>query len=260
MSIQSMCTGEPQLVPDGLRGYRMFTLDYETGALRATSANASWAVEMTAECHRTSLGFGAWTTTFVSFGGKPLFDGQAVEAKVTHEAPSKDCECGIYGWYHPDEKHLHRGDIFGVIEASGRVLLGDYGFRSQRARVLALAYTEDNTIRQGRQAVEWGERWGVPVYDSHEALAEAFPPDDVTELIGDRYRQAVEDDLRANRFAVGGVIRGVPSITFNLNATAFAEADEDDGDPKVRALKQKRPSTTPPMWAEPPERRKRRRK
>lgn len=160
-----MCSGEPALVPSGLRGYRMWHL--RGGELCATSVlHGSWeAGELTAACRRLVFA--------------------PVDAQ-RHEAPDAACNCGIYGWYRPTEARLHHGAVFGVIEAAGRVLLGDFGFRAERARILALCVPEewsDTPARAVAFAQQW-ERKGVRVFGSREALLAEFQPEDVTELLG----------------------------------------------------------------------------
>lgn len=53
-----------------------------------------------------------------------------------HEAPSNGCGCGLYG-LHPWAAEPH-GDVYGVIEAWGRVELHATGFRAEYARPVAL--------------------------------------------------------------------------------------------------------------------------
>lgn len=53
------------------------------------------------------------------------------------------CGCGFYGVYDPLHEYakdtsLGGGVIFGVMAAYGRVSLGDYGLRAEKARIVAL--------------------------------------------------------------------------------------------------------------------------
>jgi hypothetical protein len=50
------------------------------------------------------------------------------------------CGCGFWAYWQPQDYHVQRGGlpIFGVIEGFGRTLIGTAGFRSQKARVVAL--------------------------------------------------------------------------------------------------------------------------
>jgi hypothetical protein len=95
-----------------------------------------------------------------------------------HDAPFAECQCGLYAWYRPDSTSIVPADVFGVIEATGRVLLGDRGFRAERARLLAVVDTGDDGYR-ARFA-----RLGIAVLPNREALLAEYPPDDVSELLG----------------------------------------------------------------------------
>jgi hypothetical protein len=157
-----MCTGEPALVPGELRGYRQWRC-VGPQLLALNIAHGEWIrPELEAVCRRA------------------IFCGHSVPA---HQAPDKACGCGIYGWYGPDsvwrQGYWNQGGVFGVIAVSGRVLLGDYGFRAQRARIVALA--ADVEVPGLREY--WTSR-GVEVFGSRAKLIAAYPPDDVGELLG----------------------------------------------------------------------------
>ncbi len=93
-----------------------------------------------------------------------------------HQAPSVDCACGIYGWYHPDDSRIVPASVFGVIAASGRIVMGTHGFRAARAQVVAVT-TEDPEIRDMLSGL------GYQVFDNREQLLGAFPPQDVSALV-----------------------------------------------------------------------------
>lgn len=143
-----MCSGDPTLVPGGLRGYRTWTWEPTRGPLR--SRGYPWT--------------GGELRALCDIGGE-------------HDAPFVGCACGVYGWYRPDDSRLIPGVVFGAVEASGRVLLGDYGFRAERVRVCAL-------VTSWPPLVEWCEQHGIAVFRTRDALVAEFPPDDVDELIG----------------------------------------------------------------------------
>jgi hypothetical protein len=46
-----------------------------------------------------------------------------------HPAPGARRTCGTYGWYAPDDAGILSANVFGAIEASGRILMGE---RSRR--------------------------------------------------------------------------------------------------------------------------------
>lgn len=62
-----------------------------------------------------------------------------------HPTPPEDpdeCKCGIYAGYAPDNVRDsgHRSDqLFGVIKATGRTIMGTRGFRTAKAQLVALS-------------------------------------------------------------------------------------------------------------------------
>lgn len=207
MSVRDMCTGDAATVPAELRGYRMWRV--RSGCLTATNAfNGEWmSAELTAECR---VGAGS--------GREP-----------SHPAPNERCGCGIYAWYRPDETRIHRGDVFGVVAASGRALLGDYGFRAERARVVALVvprvhvHPREHLTDSMRYALghddhrleRWCARYDVKVFQTREALVEAFPPDDVRELLG----REIPPDL-----PVPSIVGLIPVPSMAAQMTEFQKA------------------------------------
>ena len=104
-------------------------------------------------------------------------------ARSSCQAPNPDEShwCGLYGWYSPDRidnvRDLQiRRSALGVIEAWGSVLMGDQGFRAERARIIALAF-----VPEGR-AARICRRRGIAVYQSDEDLIAEWPPDRVDEI------------------------------------------------------------------------------
>ena len=86
--------------------------------------------------------------------------------------PHPDCTCGFYARYHhtvPD------GITSGVIEVSGRVILGTKGVRAERARIMANEWTNDYIMAM-YPSVKW--------FRNKEDMWAEYPPPDVSELIG----------------------------------------------------------------------------
>jgi hypothetical protein len=52
-----------------------------------------------------------------------------------------DCSCGFYAFWSPvDSEHeLTTGQVVGVIEAWGKVVMGTLGFRAEKARIVGVA-------------------------------------------------------------------------------------------------------------------------
>jgi hypothetical protein len=163
VNVQAMCSGPESLVPGTLRGYRTWRVGESGLLLRSTDHGIEWERVMAAECRNASFGHNYVT-------------GEAWECFPIHPAPDPACFCGIYGWYRPDESRLVEAPIFGVIAASGHVLLGDFGFRAEKATILAVQ-TDDPVVTERCEAA------GIAVYTDRAALVSDYPPDDVRELL-----------------------------------------------------------------------------
>ncbi|MFS8584282.1 MAG: hypothetical protein FWJ72_04290, partial [Acidimicrobiia bacterium] len=159
--------GARALVPGTLRGYRTWRLlrrAPEDGALPLTSVTRGvrWAPTLTAECAPL----------------EPGVDGLP-EGAGAHRAPTAGCRCGIYGWYDPHDADILRARVFGVVQASGLVVMGERGFRAERATIAAV-------VTRNRRLARACERAGVAVYRRKRDLLAAFPPEDLTALLGPR--------------------------------------------------------------------------
>jgi hypothetical protein len=150
---QAMCSGEAAVVSSGLRGYRCWNW-HGPQRLGSVGEFGEWSgITENATCRLPAR-------RQLKYGG--------------HRAPHESCTCGIYGWYRPNETRLRTGDVFGVIEASGRIIVGDFGFRAESARIVAVVSEERG----------WFESQGVPVFKDRDALLAAFQPPDIEEVLG----------------------------------------------------------------------------
>lgn len=164
MSVSELFTGEPTLVPAGLRGYRTWSFVSLSGLLRSTGLSHSWC--------------------------EAPYDGTTEQAQCLalaahapgprHPAPQADCTCGLYAWYDPTDRRIPlggcTGPVFGVVQATGRVVLGTHGMRAERLEVVAITAEDEHT----RHLLRW---YGYPVHDSAEAMLAAYPPEDVSALV-----------------------------------------------------------------------------
>lgn len=178
---------EESLVPASLTGFRQWRTNLN-GKLRSVSYEYTWQPEETASCRELK-----------SYGVVgPKHD----ENKV----PDETCTCGIYGWYTPDYSFMrHSGDILGVIEVQGRTLMGSTGFRTEKAKIVAVTRPRGLETAAGhntqalRYAWEGGLRNsypGIKVYDTPAGLLSDYAPTDVSSLIGEN-PSAVVDEARA---------------------------------------------------------------
>jgi hypothetical protein len=96
--------------------------------------------------------------------------------------PNEDnCGCGFWAYWEPLNASETSRRIAGVIEGSGKVILGDRGFRSQYAVIRGLA------VRKSRRGTDDEARilkalrvwYDVPVYDGEDELCAALGTDTV---------------------------------------------------------------------------------
>jgi hypothetical protein len=95
-----------------------------------------------------------------------------------HSAPHAGCKCGIYAWYAPHDTAMLTARVFGVVRASGLVLMGDRGFRAERVQITAI-------VTRKRHVAEACARHGIAVYRRRRDLLRDHPPEDPTSLIGE---------------------------------------------------------------------------
>lgn len=183
--------GEETLVPDVLRGYRGWQV--RDSQLHSTGVSHRWAApEVSARCLAQP----------VNGGFEPDCPCDLCRSN-THAPPVRDCTCGIYGWYSPHDTRLVEADVFGVVEATGRVVLASHGFRAEQARILALAIAPLHSVRNpfsasiystiyGRELpspsdlhdlARWAKTQNIPVFRDRTELLTAFPPKDMTALV-----------------------------------------------------------------------------
>lgn len=114
------------------------------------------------------------------------------EERACEFSPDPDCVCGIYAHYLPLESYSSRYGVFGVVEASGRILMGTKGFRAEKAKIVALAgYGELNewfevTVpgypETTRGLVDFCTSIGVPYFPTVEKMVIEFPQKDLSSL------------------------------------------------------------------------------
>jgi hypothetical protein len=113
-------------------------------------------------------------------------------------APSAKCSCGFYGRYDIQGALYQGGDVTGVIEVSGRVILGTKGVRAERARIVALA---------GAPLLTRFRYSGVKHFRNPSLMVEEFPPPDMSALLPPE----LEPPKRLGRFTWGGLtVNGIP--------------------------------------------------
>lgn len=174
MSVQQACTG-PELVPGVLRGYRTWQMVTEH---RMTGSGLDAMVEVVPVLRGN---FGQQWDSPVMHATCRRSDADHNQ----HPAPNTGCKCGVYGYYKNSAIYCDDDQtVVGVIEASGRVLMGEYGFRAQRARIVALAPADPRLLPELAEFIATAMP-DVPVFSSFASLLDEFPPDDVSALVGE---------------------------------------------------------------------------
>lgn len=161
--------GEEILIPSSLLGFRQWY--WKEGSI-SSFGNSKWTNgSLTSVCERFSV---------------------LGETKEEHSSPDMDCSCGIYAHYLPLESYERTYNIFGVIEASGRILMGTKGFRAEKAKIVALSgygpSTQWFTTREKTRGifppdvVDFCTSIGVPYFPTVKQMVYEFPQVDLTSL------------------------------------------------------------------------------
>lgn len=161
--------GRP-LVAGTLRGFRTWR------PARRWTRVPEGALPLTAVTRRHII----WTPTLRACCSPPWIAPRHREPMLPsdHKAPFVGCRCGIYAWYQPDDTGILHAGVFGAVEASGVILLGDRGFRAERARVVAI-------VTRSRRVGTACADAGIAVYRHRRDLLRDHPPHDVGSLLAD---------------------------------------------------------------------------
>jgi hypothetical protein len=160
---------EAQLVPGTLRGYRGWRLIYDT--LLALSWDIVW------QGKDPGPALCLHNTRHPHYGPR--------------RAPEAGCSCGYWAYYNP--AHLDKINqyltpanvhVTGSISAHGKVILGTVGFKAERVVVEALCLQNPASRAYPSAAELTAERYELPLFVRYEEMLEAFPPVDVSELVG----------------------------------------------------------------------------
>jgi hypothetical protein len=191
---------EVTLVPGRLRGYRQFRVTQEPGTVSVGHLREHWTeptIRLTglvaddvwptteavpAVCHREVL---------IATGRYVVNPEESKVHPAGQRVPAKTCSCGFYACHSPHDtqvlaptacacgKHAQRygyGHVMGVVEGSGRVEIGDRGWRAERVRIVALHLPTPNYVSYVRakpSIVTWSTPAGpVSVSDDYEVVYE----------------------------------------------------------------------------------------
>lgn len=112
-----------------------------------------------------------------------------VYVKKAHlsSAPDRNCVCGFYASYNPRtlinspgcSLYYDTPYVLGVVEASGRVVMGSKGFRSEKMRII-------DTAPVTKMGLAEGLFYYPPRFD--DAFLSYYPPEDLSGLLPERNR------------------------------------------------------------------------
>ncbi len=148
-------------------GIRRWHVD-ALGRLIAQSAGTVWTPGVNvAKCsynHRGgypvtgSLTINAGTKIVVYGDGEVSELAEEVAQKVPeHVVPAEGCGCGFWA-YHEGAAKFGNAGLVGVIEASGRTIIGTQGIRTERAKIVALSLPATKPATKA-QSASWREHW-----------------------------------------------------------------------------------------------------
>jgi len=182
---------DPALVPSTLRGFRLWQLS--SAGLKALVQKSIWPKDdqMVAKCLNSILG-----SLRINWNGDTVG-----EHGPEDQIPVHGCTCGIHARYNPSDLEDLIGNtpnavpgwygatiMAGVVEASGKIILGTRGFKAEKARIIALApflfsdqdtYDSYDTQRRLRHAAAV---YSAEYYNDYDYLVNNYPMADLTEF------------------------------------------------------------------------------
>ena len=179
--------GDYDLAPGSVFGVRWWSLrdDGMLGGVMAAwqpGPNTATCLAPASSRRSTTLAFRHWAA-----GSGPavmpddLMHGES-EPLPECSVPNEDCTCGFYAFWNPDEQSQVsvRFPVLGVIEGFGRTLIGDRGFRCEKARIVALHVPTDPFGRSDLALIAeveeaLAERYVVPVYATKRLMLVKHP-------------------------------------------------------------------------------------
>lgn len=120
-----------------ITGLRSFAVTSD-GQLTGVTYAGRWADgENQAKCALTD-------STFYSFESNDGAERYFSAPKPEHRVGGIDCTCGYYGYFAGNDNEFQAGvHVESVIEAWGKMTLGNRGFRASKARIVALVIPEE---------------------------------------------------------------------------------------------------------------------
>jgi len=146
-----MTTTEP-LVAGSILGFRQFRVDVQGQLLPLHVGDQPWARSVTVA---------------------------ACSTHRAHRPPVDGCACGLHAWHHAADALARNRDatVVAAVRAHGRVLLGEHGFRAERAEVVAICLPRRWTARRRLEvsARVRATRPEIEIFTSARAFRRRFP-------------------------------------------------------------------------------------
>lgn len=176
-----------------LTGLRSFAVTPQ-GELTGVTYAGRWADgENQAKCATTDDTFYDWEKGSVS---------RHFSQVAQHQVASVNCSCGYYAYFDGNNNEFQHGvNVEAVVEAWGKITIGEKGFRASKARIAALVIPKDvfplGWMEKLLHRIECDAKWYHPhawsyPYLAHEKGCELplFPHPTLMQTIIDRYPTA----------------------------------------------------------------------
>jgi hypothetical protein len=150
-------------VPDG----------YDTAA-GSVIGYRSWKVTTAPDGHHARYLVGAYAVMWPHADSPGHRYTAKCGSRGCESVPNEDgCGCGFWAYWEPGHSS-YQLTVIGAIEGSGKVILGEDGFRCQHAVIRGFAPTNSLTLESLRNTLSW---YHAPVYDDVTALFNAVGND-----------------------------------------------------------------------------------
>lgn len=127
---------EPALVAGSIIGFRLWRVEMsQRNRLLAMTSDFVWRGR-----HNTAL-----CLRHKSFWGGSVIVSDHTNGHTTHPAPQEHCTCGLYARHNPFDMNdvvsyaMRSTHVIGIVKATGKVINGERGFRSEKMEIIGLA-------------------------------------------------------------------------------------------------------------------------
>jgi hypothetical protein len=116
--------------------------------------------------------------------------------------PVEDCGCGFWAYWQDSARFFNAFNVAGVVEGYGRTLIGPRGFRSEKARIVALTILHSVSVDQMITV----QGYDAPLYPNVQSMLNAHPLTDAySEPEPEKHSTSSDDSMW---ISVGGTYPG----------------------------------------------------